>query len=264
MHRLSAAWIAAVSAVAFTQIAAAADLPVKAPPAPSPAAVSTWAGCYIGANIGGAWSRQTGNFAGVPAILQVPGSIGENASSVIDGVHLGCNYQLDPKFVVGVEGDWSLTNLRGSGSAPNIFTGPPAFVEPTGGINMSSDTKWITSLRGRLGLLVMPQAMIYATGGAALAETDYAGLDGNTTACPIGCGLVSFSNTKFGWVVGGGAEYMLTPNWLVRAEYLYYQFSGASALGSAPAGPFAGPFAAFNWSDLKINEVRAGISYKFF
>jgi opacity protein-like surface antigen len=56
----------------------------------------------------------------------------------------------------------------------------------------------------------MPQAMIYATGGAALAKTDYTGLDGNTTACPIGCGVVSFSNTKFGWVVGGGAEYMLT------------------------------------------------------
>ena len=87
-----------------------------------------------------------------------------------------------------------------------------------GGINMSSDTKWMTSLRGRLGWVVMPQAMIYATGGAAWAKTDYAGLDANNTGCPTECGVVSLGKHKSGWVVGGGAEYMLTPNWFVRTS----------------------------------------------
>src|SRR5262245_2074330 len=38
--------------------AAAADLPVKtyAPP-PAPAIYSWWTGCYLGGNVGGAWSR---------------------------------------------------------------------------------------------------------------------------------------------------------------------------------------------------------------
>ncbi len=262
-YRLQVALIAAVSTVALTQIASAADLPRKAPAAAPAAPVYTWTGCYIGGNVGGAWSRQTGDFAAVPAVEQVPGTINQNDSSVIGGVHLGCNYQFDPKFVVGVEGDWSWTGLNGSGSALNIHSTDGA-VEPTGGINMSSDTKWIASLRGRLGWLVMPQAMIYATGGAAWAKTDYAAFDAATTG--NGFTAVSLSDTRTGWVVGAGGEYMLTPNWFVRAEYLHYQFSGASAIGNTvpgTGGP-AGPFAAFNWNDLKVNEVRAGISYKFF
>lgn len=263
-HRLPAALIATISAIALTQIASAADLPRKAPAAaPPPAPVYTWTGCYIGGNVGGAWSRQTGDVVAVPAVNQVPQTIDQNDSSVIGGVHLGCNYQFDPRWVVGVEGDWSWTSLNGSGSAPNIVasSGLPG---SSGGINMSSDTKWIASLRARLGWLVMPQVMIYATGGAAWAKTDYTGFDSATAT--NGFTAVSFSNTNSGWVVGGGAEYMLTPNWFVRAEYLYYQFSGANTVGNTvqnPGGP-AGAFAAFNWNDLKINEVRAGISYKFF
>ena len=121
-YRLQVALIAAVSTVALTQIASAADLPRKAPAAAPAAPVYTWTGCYIGGNVGGAWSRQTGDFAAVPAVEQVPGTINQNDSSVIGGVHLGCNYQFDPRFVVGVEGDWSWTGLNGSGSALNIHS----------------------------------------------------------------------------------------------------------------------------------------------
>lgn len=261
MHRLEIGLIGAFT-LALSHVATAADLPRKAPIAPPPAPAYTWTGCYIGANVGGAWSRQNGDFAAVPAVLQSPGTINLDDSSVIGGVHLGCNYQFDPKFVIGVEGDWSWTDLKASGSAPNIFSlnGLP---EPTGGITMSSNTKWIASLRGRLGWVVVPQVMIYGTGGVAWAKTDYAGFD----AATVGNGFttVALNDTKAGWVVGGGAEYMLTPNWLVRAEYLYYQFDGANVVGNAVPGSGAvGPFAAFNWSDLKVNEVRVGLSYKFF
>lgn len=260
--RLKIALIGAAT-IALTHMALAADLPRKAAAAPPPALVYSWTGCYIGGNVGGAWSKQTGDFLAVPAVLQSPGTINLDNSSVIGGVHLGCNYQFDPKFVVGVEEGWSWTDLKGSGSAPNIFSvnGLP---EPTGGINMSSDTKWIASLRGRLGWIVMPQAMIYATGGAAWAKTDYAGFDAATTG--NGFTAVSFNNISSGWVAGGGAEYMLTPNWLVRAEYLYYHFNGASAVGNTvqnSGGP-AGAFATFNWNDLKVSEVSVGVSYKFF
>ena len=44
--------------------------------------------------------------------------------------------------------------------------------------------------------------------------------------------VTSFNNTKTGWVAGAGAEWMATPNILVRAEYLYYNLnSGANASG---------------------------------
>ena len=213
MRRLSFALIS-VSTIAFAHFASAADLPRKAPsiqPGPPPV-VYNWTGCYIGANIGGAWSRQTGNFEQAEfAFDQQPGSIGQDDSSVIGGVHAGCNWQFVPQFVLGIEGDWSWTKLNGTGSAPNnFFDGTPV---GSGGITMSSDTKWLASLRARAGWVVLPQWMLYVTGGAAWARTDYAALDAYSGGCP-NCGAVSFSHTATGWTVGGGTEWMLTPNWI--------------------------------------------------
>jgi outer membrane immunogenic protein len=223
--------------------------------------VYNWTGCYIGANIGGAWSRQTGKFEQAdPAFDQQPGSISQDDSSVIGGVHAGCNWQFAPQFVLGIEGDWSWTKLNGTGTASNnFFDGTPV---GSGGITMSSDTKWLASVRGRAGWVVIPQWMLYVTGGVAWAKTDYAALDAYSGGCP-NCGAVSFSNTATGWTAGGGTEWMLTPNWILRAEYLYYQFDGASATGlfQPPISPI--PAANFTWDDLKIHEVRVGVSFKF-
>jgi outer membrane immunogenic protein len=104
--------------------------------------------------------------------------------------------------------------------------------------------------------------MLYVTGGGAWARTDYAALDEYSGGCP-NCGAVSFSKTATGWTVGGGAEWMLTPNWILRTEYLYYQFDGANATGffQPPFSPT--PAANFTWNDLKINEFRVGASFKF-
>src|SRR5262245_37933068 len=68
MHRLSLPLIAAMSAVAFTQIASAADVPRKAPAAPPPPApVYNWTGFYVGVNAGGAWSAgNTTTISSVP------------------------------------------------------------------------------------------------------------------------------------------------------------------------------------------------------
>ena len=63
MRRLSLAIIAGVSTIAFTQLASAADLPRKAPPAPPPPPVFSWTGFYAGGNVGAAWSRSNVNYA---------------------------------------------------------------------------------------------------------------------------------------------------------------------------------------------------------
>src|SRR5882724_4990319 len=61
MRYLSIAIVAAASAVAFTQITWAADMPVKAPvyKAPvykAPVAAFSWTGFYVGASAGYGWS----------------------------------------------------------------------------------------------------------------------------------------------------------------------------------------------------------------
>jgi outer membrane immunogenic protein len=61
MRRLSIMGMAAASAIAFSQIASAADLPLKAPVYVPPA--YSWAGFYVGANIGGGWGDRNVDYA---------------------------------------------------------------------------------------------------------------------------------------------------------------------------------------------------------
>jgi outer membrane immunogenic protein len=167
---------------------------------------------------------------------------------------LGCNYQFDPHWVVGVEGDWSSARLNATGAAPNLFAngGPVG----SGGVTWSSNTQWLASLRARAGYLVMPNTLLFVTGGAAWTRTDYAALDQFRGGCP-NCNGASFSSTRTGFAVGGGAEYALTTHWLLRGEYLYYRFRGESMVSPTSAN------VVFNWSDLQVHEARAAISYRF-
>lgn len=236
----------------------AADLPTKASAYNAPlAAPFSWTGCYIGGNIGGAWSRQ---LAGTVSRTQAPASASQNALSVIGGVNAGCNYQFDPHWVVGVEGDWSWTKLDANAVAPNLrVDGSPV---ASGGLSFSRDTKWLASIRGHAGWVAMPNTLVYFTAGAAWTKVDYEALDAFLGGCP-NCAPTSFSHTKTGYVLGGGADYALTNNWIVRAEYLYYHFGGESSVGFFPDIVGGGPGANFHWDALQIHEVRLGVNYKF-
>lgn len=68
---------------------------------------------------------------------------------------------------------------------------------------------------------------------------------------------VNFSDTKLGWVAGGGIEAILDTDWIARAEYLHYDF------GSVTSRLVADPQSA-TWSRaFRYETVRVGLSYKF-
>src|SRR5262245_2915454 len=122
MLRLSVAVMVAVSTVALTQIASAADLPRKAPAAPPPPAVFSWTGFYIGANIGGGWGNRDVNFvpndpasAFLFSALPVPNR-SLHTSGILGGVQVGYNYQFNRNWLVGIEADFDGTSMKGSGS----------------------------------------------------------------------------------------------------------------------------------------------------
>ncbi len=73
--------------------------------------------------------------------------------------------------------------------------------------------------------------------------------------------LPTFSKTQAGFVVGGGLEWALTQNWLIRGEYLYYGLGDASATVVVPSNP-AFP-SGFLWHNTGVQEARLGLSYKF-
>jgi len=116
MNRYSFAFVAAVSTIAFTQIASAADLPRKAPAYVPPPAFS-WTGFYVGGTAGAAWTKADVDMTtvnGTPALynpIDIPslnafGSPSLSKTNAIVGAKAGYNQQWNA-FVLGLEGDIS-------------------------------------------------------------------------------------------------------------------------------------------------------------
>jgi outer membrane immunogenic protein len=256
--------------------ALAADMPLKAPP-PAPPPVPTWTGFYLGGDVGwdGGWQNGTSNPEpagfGVPPIIGggLPGggftstSSNFRPGSVGGGVYAGYNWQ-SGNWLAGLEGDVTFMNLKSSNTQP--FQGTccaPLVPAPT--MTLSTSDTWVASVRGRLGA-VAGNWLFYGTGGAAWTGVSYAAsLTPDGVAFPLGTSAnANFSQTSLGYVVGGGIEYMFSQHWVARLEYLYYDFPGAS--GNAPVVPTAtcpGCSFAINFSNLQVQTVRAGLSYKF-
>ena len=86
MRKFSLTLLAAAIGLAAGQ-ASAADLPRKAPayiPPPAPPPI-TWTGCYIGANVGGAFGDASATFNF--------GEVSTNGSGFAGGGQIGCDYQ---------------------------------------------------------------------------------------------------------------------------------------------------------------------------
>src|SRR5476649_717540 len=81
------AFIAAVSAIAVTQVASAADMPVKAPITKSPIAAPPydWTGVYAGGHLGYLWGRTRVEDNGV---VTEPGAMSDGVIGVIDVIIL--------------------------------------------------------------------------------------------------------------------------------------------------------------------------------
>ena len=143
---------------------------------------------------------------------------------VLGGGQLGYNYALTPMFLVGLE-----TDSRARACPP--ATGP-------GGLN------WFGTLRGSVGVTIMPTLLIYGTGGFAYGEF-------------VG-GFTQSTAIQTGWTAGGGVEWMFMPNWSAKLEYLYSDISGGNDNG------FNAGIGINNVNNhTRWNTVRAGVNYHF-
>jgi outer membrane immunogenic protein len=233
MNGLLKGTVAAFAVAGFASLASAADMPVKAVRAPV-AVPFSWSGCYIGAQIGYAWSRSDHSFNnGAPSDTSRP-------SGAVGGGHLGCNYQFNMNFVVGIEGDLEAASLTG-GDFTNI-TGATS----VGSSRMRSDG----SVRGRLGY-AFDRSLLYVTGGWAFARYDFGG---GPAPAPICCG---YSANLSGWILGGGWEYAFTNALSARIEYRYTNYGSASG-GLPPIFP-----TVIMPTSTTDNVIRVGASWKF-
>ena len=240
-----------------TGLAASADLPTKA----KAAVHYNWTGFYFGGNAGGAWATGDAQWNPQPS----PAAFGSNAntsslkaSGFLGGIQAGYNWQFAPAWVAGIEGDWSWGTANSSATTQwTTFAGNTPV--PTSATVLERKVDWLASARARFGYLIAPQALLYATGGAAWAKIEYAA---SATRTDLNyAASTSFSSTLTGYVLGGGLEYALTSHWLLRGEYLFYRFGSQSATAASTAFP-AFP-SNFSWDATNMHVARAALSYKF-
>jgi len=265
--------LALIAISGFGHRALAADLPLKAPPPSAAPVAPTWTGFYVGAHAGAAlqsvpdWSFVDPNQ--LPSTFTGATLSGDsNRSGAVGGMQGGYNWQFSPAWVVGVEGDMSWTSLRDHRLISGLAGKNGSFCSACT-MQMSGDAQWLASVRGRLGFIAF-NTLIYGTGGAAWEKVAYSAV-GNFNQFGSDQSASSFGAVKSGWVVGAGAEWQMSSNILIRAEYLYYRVPSETATAAVCSGGVCGAALApetalpyqYTWASSNIQVARIAASYKF-
>jgi opacity protein-like surface antigen len=227
---------------------------------PVAGAVWSWSGFYLGANAGYGWGHDPSSNLITefePAHGQVPTYLaGPNSNGFAGGFQAGANLQVGAA-VGGLEIDLSGSDIRGSSSAAGFDTASaPVSTTQTDKFDL------LGSGRARLGYLVLPNTLLYGTGGLAWTRLTQT----TTTVNSDGTFIQSTPSWRFGWAAGAGGEVRLwNTNWLARLEYLHYDFgnSGSSSAGFTEIGAIALLANSTMSHRLTADVVRAGFGYKF-
>jgi outer membrane immunogenic protein len=241
-------------AFALTGVAAAsanaADLAVKAPvyKAPPPMVVSDWSGFYIGINGGYGWGKTSLDPDAFDAIFG-----DAKPKGGLFGGHAGYNWQYG-KVVTGLEVDFDGADIKGTDSVSGVVCPVgiriAAVACQTASLSRTVKFDELATARARLGYALLPDLLAYGTAGIAWGHSSM------TAALTFGKFSASedANANNFGWAGGGGLEYYLGHGFIVRGEYLHYDFA-KTAYG------FTGGFSPN--AATAIDVVRGGLSYKF-
>jgi len=222
----------------------------------TPAALWSWSGFYVGGHAGYGWGRDPFYEPGMGDSGNVTVG-GFDSRGVIGGFQAGANWQKGT-WVGGLELDLSGTGVKGSSTSTAALTGGPPGTDT---ITSQDSFELLASGRARLGYLVRPDIMLYGTAGLAWTHLTQSS---DETEIAGGVTTLTTSNTnvgwRLGWVAGAGGEFRLgSSSWLARVEYLHYDF-GDSGNGFDTTVP---GFVTLASSDISIDAVRGGLSYKF-
>ena len=184
-------------------------------------------GPYIGAMVGlQAHSQNRVLTEGTAGFLGLPSSVRPDFQDLRfeDGWQgsavAGYNFS-SGKIVYGVEGDFTIGNVKGA----NSFVGAPIpGLAPQGlTTNINSRLGNRGSLRARLGYSFGDKLLAYTTAGIAVGDTR-----AQAAVLVNGAPTVGWSGeaeaTQTGYTVGGGLEYKLSKTIGLRAEYLFTDF----------------------------------------
>jgi len=190
-----------------------------------------WDGFYFGANVG----LGLGN-AAATVLDTGPTSNNNSFGGPIGGGQIGYNVVVPSHVLLGWEIDASFPNyIASNGTITSI---------PTAQNHVTEELDYVAAARGRIGYVFGPWLM-YGAGGVALMGSRFlnelpAGDEGKKL------------RTRWGGVVGAGAEYAFDPNWTMRLEYLHGGFARTNVM--FPSGVSYASTVDINMLRLALNR----------
>jgi outer membrane immunogenic protein len=239
------------------------------PPPPPPPRLFSWTGCYLGAQFGAgiADTQITGAWfdPGAPTRLGIPEPVSLLTGSdnhvttggVLAGGQGGCDVQIAPHWVIGGAADGSWTNISGNlgtETASGTLIGATPF-SAIGVQNVKIDT--LATATARIGYAFYGSGLFYVKGGAAWDQSKY-GLTGVATSTVSVPFNFTADDSRVGWTVGVGTEWMLIGHWSFFGEYDYLDF-GTRNVNFTDAIMGTSTLSVREY----VNEFKLGINYRF-
>ena len=232
----------------------------------APDAAWNWAGIYAGGNVGYVGSTAVTHAAFSDAATGLPlsgGRLSSTGGTASFGGQAGYNW-ISGRLVAGIEGDFEYRNQRGRSTTAcpgNVCNAALAPLDATVTANLDYRLGWVASVRGRVGTLVTPDLLAYATAGVPFGKittsTSVAGFDNAGVATTASLDRQLY---RFGWAVGAGFETRLTGNWTGKLEYLHMDFG---SVRSTPPTAVNTAVAFDANTRVTSDGVRIGVNYKF-
>jgi outer membrane immunogenic protein len=230
-------------------LARAADLPVKAPVlAP---VVYNWTGIYGGVQ------------AGYGAGMKDWGGINFLAHGALAGGTIGVNQQIG-NWVIGIEGDASWANIKGS--RDEIIAIP--FSVSNFSATIASKIDAVATIAARLGF-AQDRWLVYVKAGGGWARETHTQSQVSTITGVPGAQSVSIEGkeNRFGPMVGFGAEYAFLGNWSAKVEYNYFDFTANGIVRQAGtltsfAGTTTNVATTVNIRE-QLHFAKVGLNYRF-
>ncbi|MGI9371820.1 MAG: outer membrane protein [Hyphomicrobiales bacterium] len=244
---------AGMAAMAMVGTANAADMDYI----PAPSVGYNWTGFYVGGAAGyiNARARNQHDTELFDPLL-LTSTIDSYTTTIkpdggLFGGYAGYNWQMPGSgFVFGLDGDFYASTAKKSSTIE---------VYPGGMVDMRQKVKTTWAARARVGWAV-ESFMAYLAGGYAGASLDTRLSDANW----VGSSSTSSSSTHHGWTIGGGIDFLVTPNWIVGVDYQYKDLGHKTTTFTADyAGPPALEYTNSVRTKLTSNQFSFRAGYKF-
>ncbi|WP_375641589.1 MULTISPECIES: porin [unclassified Bartonella] len=267
-----------VIAIAAASAAQAADvvIPHETAPAVIAAPSFSWTGFYIGGQVGN-FSSKVDAYDSETNRKVTDKDWTPKPSGFMGGIYVGSNVDLGNGLILGVETDAVWADREDSKAHSEAIgaigldafkdellaaKATPATGKTIAGIaatdkrveGTSIKEKWSGATRVRVGFAAVDRIMPYVAGGIAYTQLQIVGFlkaEGADGAEIASAKVFDQSKTMVGFTVGGGVDFAMTDNVLLRAEYRYSDYGKKAFVKDGDKVAY------------KTNDFRVGVAYKF-